>query len=188
MIQEIAIGVAGGYSCAKNSGMSRFSAQSFNPFCSDNDLVLSRNGRLVLDLYPTAAYIGLAVFNSTVEIGVSFKKADKPLPCGIFTSVNTTDTSFMAGRGEGSYGCVDFLLIDTPTSLRTCHPQLALSGGLLKPKKEAFTMHKHARTLLSYSTIIALTLAFERGASVPVILTTLATFALVHLIGGTRHA
>ena len=188
MIQEIAIDVAGGYSCAQNSRVSRFSAQSFNPFCSDNGLVFSRKARLVLDLYPTAAYIGLAVFNSTVEIGVSFKKADKPLPCGIFTSVNTTDTSFMAGRGEGSYGCAGFLDTGTPTLLLTCLPQLALSGGFLSPIKEAFTMPKLTRTLLSYSTVIALTLAFERGASVPVILTTLATFALVHLIGGTRHA
>ncbi|MCX7205917.1 MAG: hypothetical protein NT086_08020 [Proteobacteria bacterium] len=48
-------------------------------------------------------------------------------------------------------------------------------------------MPKHARTLLSYSSIIALTLAFERGASVAVILATLATFALVHAIGGASH-
>jgi hypothetical protein len=188
MLQEIAIGVAGGDSCAQNSGMSRFSAQSFNYFCPVIDLVLSRNGRLVLDLYPTAAYIGLAVFNSAAEIGVSFKLADKPLLSGFFTSVNTIETSFMAGHSGGSYGCVGFQFTETPTLLLTCHPQLALSGGLIKPKLEAFTMPKLARTLLSYSTIIALTLAFERSASVPVILATLATFTLVHLIGGAHHA
>jgi hypothetical protein len=188
MLQEIAIGVAGGYSCAQNSGISRFSAQLFNYFCPDNDLVLSRNGRLVLDVYRTAAYIGLTAFNSAAEIGVSNHKADKPLPSGFFTSVITIDASFMAGRSEGYFGSAGFFVAGTPTSLRTCHPQLALSGGLLKPTKRAFTMPKHARTLLSYSTIIALTLAFERGASVPVILATLATFALVHLIGGTHHA
>jgi hypothetical protein len=188
MLQEIAIGVAGGYSCAQNSELSRISTLPFNYSCPDNDLVLSRNGRLVLDLYRTAAYIGLAVFNSAAEIGVSIVMADKPLSSGFFTFVNTTDASFMAGRGGGSFGCVGFHNTDTPTLSRTCHPQLALSGGLLNPVMEAFTMPKLARTLLSYSTIIALTLAFERGASVPVILATLATFALVHLIGGTHHA
>jgi hypothetical protein len=188
MLQEIAIGVAGGDSCAQNSELSRFSAQSFNYFCPDNDLVLSRNSRLVLDLYPTAAYIGPAVFNSAAGIGLSNQKADKPLLSGFFTSVNTIDASFMAGRSGGSFGCAGFLLAGRPTLLRPASFDWSRSGGLFSTQKEAFTMHKHARTLLSYSTIIAFTLAFERGASVPVILATLATFALVHLIGGTHHA
>ncbi len=48
-------------------------------------------------------------------------------------------------------------------------------------------MPKHARVLFSYCTVILLTLAVERGASVAVILATLATFALVHAIGGASH-
>ena len=142
---------------------------------------------LNLDPSHIERYIDLVAFNSATEIGVSFNTADKPLPSGLFTSVNTIDASFMAGRSEGSFGCVGSRVTDTPTSLRTCHPQLELRGGLTNPNTEAFTMPKHARTLLSYSTIIALTLAFERGASVAVILATLAAFVLVHLIGGTQN-
>ncbi|QLG88613.1 hypothetical protein HQ393_10395 [Chitinibacter bivalviorum] len=77
---------------------------------------------------------GLAAFNSAAEIGVSNTVADKPLTnSGFFSSVNTTGASSMAGRSGGSFGCAGSYRAGTPTSLLTCHPQLALSGGLLKP-------------------------------------------------------
>lgn len=143
--------------------------------------------RFSLDALGVADYIGRTEFNSSVEIGVSFNKADKPLHSGIFTSVTTTDASFMAGRGGGSFGCVGFLVTDTPTLSRTCHPQLALSGGLPNPNKEAFIMPKSARIFLTYSLVAITTLAIERNTPIAVIALSLAALVLVHVIGGANH-
>jgi hypothetical protein len=142
-----------------------------------------------LDGVAAGADNGLAGFNSPAEIGVSINKADKPLHSGIFTSVTTTDASLsMAGRGGGSFGCVGFLVTDTPTLSRTCHPQLALSGGLLKPIQEAFTMPKHVRTFFTYSLVATITLAVERNTPLPVVLLALAALVLAQVIGGRNHA
>ncbi len=141
----------------------------------------------VLDASRKLAYIGRAAFNSADGIGLPNIQADKPLPSGFFTSVNTIAASFMAGRGGGYFGSAGFLYAGRPTLLRPATFDWSRSGGLLNPIQEASTMPKHARVLFSYCTVILLTLALERGASVAVILATLATFALVHAIGGASH-
>lgn len=128
----------------------------------------------------------LAAFNSAAEIGVSNYKADKPLPSGIFTSVNTIAASFMAGRSGGSFGCAGFLVAGTPTSLHTCHPQLALRGGLLFPYKEAITMPKLARALLSHLSFAAILLAAYNHAPLIVVLLAVMMLALVHLVGAPK--
>jgi hypothetical protein len=140
-----------------------------------------------LDASHKLAYIGRAALTSAVGIGLPFNTADKPLPSGIFISINTIAASFMAGHCGGSSGCAGSRVTGSPTLLWPATFDWTRSGGLLKPNTEAFTMPKLARTLLSYSTVILLTLAFERGASVAVILATLGAFVLVHAIGGASH-
>ena len=142
---------------------------------------------MTLDALGKAADNGCAEFNSSAEIGVSIHKADKPRLSGIFTSVTTTEASFMAGRSGGYLGSVGFFVADTPTPLRTCHPQLALSGGLLKPTKEAFIMPKHARTFFTYSLVAITTLAIERNTPITVIALSLAALVLVNVIGGANR-
>jgi hypothetical protein len=115
-------------------------------------------------------------------------KADKPLSSGFFTSVNTTVAPSRVGRSGDTFGYAGFLNAGRSTLLRACHPHLTVWSGLLNPVKEAIIMPKLARVLLSHFSFAAVLLAAYNHAPLIVVLLSVFTLVLVHVIGGKDHA
>jgi hypothetical protein len=140
---------------------------------------------LTLDQHHRQRYIGLAAFNSADEIGVSNEIADKPLPSGFFTSVYTTVASSMVGRGGGYLGSVGLLFRRYANSATFLPPSIGVERWEFNSIEiGAFTMPKLARVLLSHFSFAAVLLAAYAHAPLIVVLLSVITPGLVHLVGG----